>query len=91
MFKNRTKDKLLHQQTPALMNYQIALKVLKICVPSIVCLFLQESLNFINIIFIGKLSDEYSMAALSMINILNTSFILSMSFGFSGVLETLIS
>ena len=44
-----------------------------------------------NIIFVGKLKDEYSMAALSMINILNNSFILPMSFGFSGVLETLVT
>ena len=44
-----------------------------------------------NIIFVGKMQDEYAMAALSMVNILNNSLILPLSLGFSGVLETLVT
>ena len=43
-----------------------------------------------NIIYVGKLNDG-SLAALSMVNILTNSLIISISFGFSGVLETLVS
>ena len=72
-------------------NFELAKNILKIMIPSFVNLVLAELLFQINIIFVSKLNDESMLAGIGLANAIIYCFPLSLTYGISSVLETLVS
>jgi len=59
--------------------------------PSVLTLIMSEMMWQINIIYVGKLGDELKLGGIGLANSLFCSIPLAVTYGISGVLETLVS
>ena len=69
----------------------IVKSIMMIVIPSCLTLFMSEMVWQINIVYVGQLNDEAMLGGIGMANSLCCSIPLAITYGISGVLETLVS
>lgn len=69
----------------------ITKSIMGIMVPSVLNLVMSELIWQLNIYYVGRLGDEQMLGGIGLANSLVIAMVLSVTFGISGVLETMVS
>lgn len=82
----------LKESYPIANDNQVIVKcILKIVIPTLINFYLEEFVNQINMVYVGHLEDTSMLAGLGLANSLIIGLPISITWGISGVLETLVS